>query len=187
MTGTLTNLEAADQRSAHLWRASLWRQLHPVHVARVPSNVQTVSDKVRNRVEKYCEQIETSFMKGPVSGLLAQVRSESEAQTRNNKLRKIFVSAATIATSLWTQQSYLETFDLPVIESRKMVYKTSSIHMQGHPLSKVDVEDPRHDGRQIVAVIRPALLVFDEDDSSGLDGERYRVLAKAIVLLDDCN
>lgn len=76
-----------------------------------------------------------------------------------------------------------------------MKFDVSSNLLQGHPLSKVDEDDPEHNGREISVVTRPALLVFDSEEeeiiseskAGSSNGDGYRVLAKAIVLLDEKN
>ena len=71
------------------------------------------------------------------------------------------------------------------MDHKKTVFDVDSPLLQGHPLSKVDMDDTVDNGRHILAVVRPGLLGFEEDDTQGVEGEQYRVLAKAIVLLDE--
>lgn len=149
-------------------------------------NAEFVCDGTGKRVRSYCDHVDASFRKGPASLLLRTLNSEEDRKLRARELREILTTAASIAKLLWTQSSYLVSMGLGTMHQRTVGFSTSSPFLQGHPLSKVDVDDPdAHDGRRVLIVTRPALMAFEGDDKDGIDGEGYRVLAKAIVLLED--
>jgi hypothetical protein len=138
------------------------------------------------RVRKYCDEIAKSFRQGPAKNLLVNRSLPSEqSKIQGKHLREILMNAAEIATALWTQPSYIECLGLQEMQCRQTVFDVASPVMEAHRLSRVDPEDARHNGRKIIAVIQPALLAFDENDPLGLDGDGYRVLSRANVLLDE--
>jgi hypothetical protein len=108
-----------------------------------------------------------------------------QSKIQGKHLREILMNAAEIATALWTQPSYIDCLGLQEMQHRQTVFDVASPVMEAHRLSRVDPEDARHNGRKIIAVIQPALLAFDENDPLGLDGDGYRVLSRANVLLDE--
>ena len=163
----------------------MWRILNPPYTTDMTKMDEAVANGTSNRVRSLCDNLDADFKKSPARFLLRPLESEDARKERAKTLRDIFMSAARIATSLWTQRSYLLCLDLEGFKSRKMSFNIASPLMQGHPLSKVDPDNPRHNGRKILVVVRPALLAFEVDDKAGLDGNAFRVLAKAIVWLED--
>jgi hypothetical protein len=148
---------------------------------------EVISIKTADRMQSLCDGIYSEFKKGPAKLLLRYLDSDKVKKERAKSLRDILMEAARIATSLWVQRPYLDVVGLDTIMARRMAFNVQSPIMQSHPLNKVDVDDQtgRHNSRRILLVVRPALLAFEEDDTQGLDGEGYRVLANAIVFLED--
>ncbi|ETI29373.1 hypothetical protein G647_01826 [Cladophialophora carrionii CBS 160.54] len=171
----------ANQREAHGWRCTFWRIMNPPKSGKSAANDESATFK---RVRLYCDEMARSFRHGPAEKLLQRCSSE-ESKTQAKQLREILMNAAEIATSLWTQPSYIECLGLHEMRQRQTVFDVASPVMEAHRLSKVDPENPKHNGRRIMAVIQPALLAFDENDPLGLDGDGYRVLSRANVLLDE--
>jgi hypothetical protein len=135
----------------------------------------------------YRDRVDAEFRLGPASKLLAPLESQEDIDDRNDDLQELLFEAAKIAKNLWTQRSYLECLDLERMKQRNMAFEVPSSLLQGHPLSRVDEDDPRHNGRRVLIVTRPALLALDGDDQRGLDSSSYRVLAKAIVWLEEAS
>lgn len=179
-----TKFASADPKNAYIWRAGLWRLLNPPapeDSLKVPAILETT----RNNVKTYCDAVSTSFRKKPANILFAiAAENGPEAQNRAAKLRTILQQASAIATSLWTQHSWFTAVDLSGIYSSKMTFDNGSLLLQAHPWSNVDEDSDQFNGTGILLVVRPGLLAFDADDTSGIQGDRYRVLVRAIVLLD---
>ncbi|EXJ59777.1 hypothetical protein A1O7_03924 [Cladophialophora yegresii CBS 114405] len=171
----------ANQREAHQWRCTFWRIMNPPRSGKSAANDESVTFK---RVRSYCDELARSFRHSPAEKLLRRCSSE-ESKTQAKQLREILRNAAEIATLLWTQPAYMECLGLQEMRHRQTVFDVASPVMEAHRLSKVDPENPKHNGRKIMAVIQPALLAFDENDPLGLDGDGYRVLSRANVLLDE--
>jgi hypothetical protein len=146
-----------------------------------------VRQNTNRRIQQYCDKIDSNFRRS-ASGVFLKHPSELSAdavEARGRELRQILLEAASLATILLVQYSRVTCLDLTVMQQRRLAFSIDSPLMQPHPLSKVDMDDPSHNGRRIMMVLRPALLAFEEDDTEGLSGDRYRVLAHAIVLLDE--
>lgn len=175
----------ANPRDAYTWRCSLWRLFHPPQTRHSTEEDVHVNQDSNTRVRAYCDQTISGFLQGSAAVLLASLPSELDRKVRTDDLWTILLDAAYIAKRLWTQRLHLESFDLEDFQQRKLVFNNSSPLMQAHPFSKVDYEDPVHNGRRIVVVTRPGLLGYDEDDNKGPSGPPYRVFAKAIVWLEE--
>jgi hypothetical protein len=123
-------------------------------------------------------QLREDFLQGSARYLLLTPSNESASQMRKT-LEDIFYYAAQLALSLWTQRSslkYLTLRDLsPFLNGREAV--------GAHALHRLDEEDTRLDGKQVFAVIQPALLAFGNDEAEHYD--QHKVWAKAMVLIDE--
>lgn len=116
--------------------------------------------------------------------LLRTLESDSDAKAERAKaLRHIFMDAASIATTLWTQRAFLHCHDIKQLSN--MPFNIASPIMEAHPLNRVDDQDPKNNGRKIGIVTRPSLLACGEDTPEGYDMNAFRVLAKALVWLED--
>lgn len=144
-----------------------------------------VLEATRNNVKTYCDSVSAAFRKKRANILFSVVAENSaDAQNRAAKLRTILQQAAAIATNLWTQHSYFTTTDLTTIRDNRIAFDNALPWLQAHSWSNVDEDSDQANGTEILLVARPGLLAFDADDTSGVDGDRYRVLVPAIVLLD---
>ncbi|KAJ4519088.1 hypothetical protein HRR78_000930 [Exophiala dermatitidis] len=142
--------------------------------------------KTNKEVQAYCEEVDNDYCKeGELFPLLAPVQSDRERQNRSAGLRAILMEAAWIAQRLWSQPTYLQTVDLPWFQRQGVTFDISSPLMQAHTMNRVDHDNPAHNGRKILMVTRPGLSISEGDDVKGLDGDQYRVLAKAIVWLEE--
>ena len=162
----------------------MWRLLNPPAAGRSPKE-HAIFQETQHRVQVYCDRLDADFKKGPAKLLLRPGESDGDKRERAKALRDILTKAAGIATSLWVQRSYLVCVGLDTFKSRKETFDVHSAVMKSHALNKVDVDDPSNNGRKILVVVRSALLAFDIDDTKGLNGEESRVLAEAIVYLED--
>jgi hypothetical protein len=174
----------ANPREGHIWRSMMWRVMNPPRVADRTQKEEQVSNQTSRRIRNLCYRIGKDFKNGYAKLLLEQQESRDDRMERARTLRAIFMDAAEIATSLWTQRPYLVCCDLEAIESRNISFNIASSIMEAHPLSKVDYDDPSHNNRVISVVTRPALLAFSEDDHEA-SGQNARVLSKAVVWLGD--
>lgn len=137
----------------------------------------------QGNVKNYCETVSADFRKSPARILFSQVAENSaEAQNRAAKLRTILLEASAIATSLWTQQSWLSAPDL---KTTGLKFNNACPWLEAHPWNKVDEDSDKANGASFIVVVRLGLLAFDADDASGIDGDRYRVLVKSLVLIED--
>ena len=139
----------------------------------------------QTRVRSLCDRIDAGFRKGPARFLLRSQEPEDAKKERARCLREILMKAAGIATLLWVQRPYLKCVGLDTFMAKGMSFNVQLPIMQSHPLNKVDPDDHRNNGRKVLLVVRPAILAFEEDDTQGFDGEAYRVLANAIVFLEE--
>ena len=131
-----------------------------------------------------CDRVGADFKKGHTKRLLRRLESKSDAKIERMKtLRDIFMNAASIATTLWTQRAFLSCHGIKEFES--MPFNIESPIMEAHPLNRVDYQDPGNNGRKIGIVTRPSLLACGEDNHEGYDVHAFRVLAKALVWLED--
>jgi hypothetical protein len=123
-------------------------------------------------------QLREDFLQGPARYLLLIPSNERALQMRKT-LEDIFYYAAQLALSLWTQRSslkYLTLRDLPrFFNDREDV--------GAHALHRLEEEDVRLDGKQVIAVIQPTLLAFGNDEAEHYD--QHKVWAKAMVLIDE--
>lgn len=168
-----------------MWRAGFWRLLNPPPPAD-GSRPPKILESTRINVKNHCDTVTQQFIAGDASIFMSPCAENSpEAQNRASRLRKILQDAATIATHIWTQHSILHSIDLAGIYRKNMTFDVADPFLTGHPLSKVDNDKPeKFNNKGIVLCARPALIASDVDDANGIDGDRYRVLAPAMVLLD---
>lgn len=179
----VSNVSEADKKEFNIWRTIMWRLLNPPMNVALSREASAVVEKTRNDVRSLIDKIDADFRKSPAKELLAPCDNPNQKQERAAKLRKILASAADIASILFTQHPYLLMLDLVYLLENRVPFSIHNRFLEGHPLSKVDVDDDSHEGEGIIVVTRPALLAFDEDDNSGIEGDRFRVLEKATVLL----
>lgn len=145
-----------------------------------------ILETTRSTVRTYCDSVSTAFQKKPANILFAVIAENgTEAQRRASRLQAILQQASMIATNLWTQHSYFQAADLNTIRSLGIAFDNAIPWLQAHSLNNVDEDSDEANGTEILMVARPGLLAFDADDASGVDGDRYRVLVPATVLLDN--
>ena len=131
-----------------------------------------------------CDHVSADFKQGHTKMLLKALEPNSDATMERGKtLRAIFMNAASIATTLWTQRGSLRCYGIKQLES--VPFNIESQIMEAHPLNRVDFQDPGNNGRVIGIVTRPSLLAYAEDSHEGYDVDVHRVLSKAIVWLED--
>jgi len=162
----------------------MWRIMNPPQTKDRSEKDQEVANMTFCRTRTMCDRVSADFKKGHTKGLLRTLESHSDAKTERAKtLRDIFMNAASIATTLWTQRAFLRCHDIKQFES--MPFDIESPIMEAHPLNRVDYQDPGNNGRKIGIVTRPSLLACGEDNREGYDVNAFRVLAKAVVWLED--
>lgn len=158
--------------------------LNPI-VPEGQTRIPAILEASRNNIKAYCETVSATFCKKPASILFAEVAENStEAKTRATRLGAIMQQASMIALSLWTQHSWYTSVDLMEMHKSRMTFNNSSPVLEAHPWSDVDEDNDNANGIGILMVVRPALLAFDAEDTRGWEGDQYRVLSKALVLLD---
>lgn len=146
---------------------------------------EDVAGRTNALTRRLCNSIAADFKKSSVKCLFLQIESKESIEDRSRELREIFMKATDIATDLWTQRPNLHQQGLN--EFRHQTFNISLMTMEAHPLNKVDYDDPSYNGRRIGIVVRPALLVECEDEGEESDGNSFRVLARAVVWLEDAN
>lgn len=149
------------------------------------SEVEDISVTTFHRIRKFCDHVDSDFRKGYARLLLKPLEFNEEKADRARRLREILMTAAALAASLWTQRSSPCCMNIREIMSKDMLFNIRSPVLQAHPLHRLDDDDNDYDGKRVLMVVKPALLAFNEDDSEGLEGGGYRVLAKAVCLLED--
>jgi hypothetical protein len=146
---------------------------------------EDVAKKTFVLTRNLCNAIAADFKKSYARLLFQQSESKESIDNRSKELRDIFMKATEIATDLWTQRPNFYQHGLDEIRQQKQTFTINSEIMEAHPLSKVDADEPRHNGRRIGIVVRPASLAGCEDEGEDSDGKAFRVLAKAVVWLED--
>lgn len=146
------------------------------------NSAQEISALTEERIDTYCDHIQNRIKNCPMELLVRAPATQDECADQSNRLRKILMTAADVATSLWTQRSFIQTIDLDSMKKQQLKFDVSSTILKAHPLNRVDVDDESHNGREILVVTRPALLAFEANEK-GLAEHEFRILAKAIVLL----
>ena len=122
------------------------------------------------RLTAVCENLARDILSGPVINLCREVEREIQA------LIDIVTGAAHMALELWIQRTYMECLDITSFGK----FNNGSTKMEAHRLQKLDDDDNRLDGHEVVAVIQPALITYGDDN-----GENYedgKVWSKALVL-----
>lgn len=145
---------------------------------------KAVSNESAQRVRSLCDDITADFMQGPASVLLTHP-GDAERSERAKSLREILLKAVEVATLLWTQRSYVSCINMNDMIKQRMMFDIASPTMTAHPMHRIGEDDTSQNGREILIVTRPTILAFDDDDDKGLRGDRFRILAKAIVWLDE--
>lgn len=123
-----------------------------------------------------CRTLVKSILDGPVSKLCRKVNPE-EQERREQDLINLFANAGELAQELWSQRTYMEIVDKRGLET----FQVDSPIMEAHRLQKLDEDDHRLDGHEILAVIQPALVAYGNDD--GENYEDHKVWSKATVLV----
>jgi hypothetical protein len=137
-----------------------------------------------HRVHGFCDRTSAKFTKGHSELLLKTLAGQPDAEAERAKsLANIMMSAAGIATSLWAQRPHIHWHRIEQLEL--VPFNVKSPIMEPHPMHKIDEDDTSHNGRKIGIVIRPSLCAPSEDDLGFEDETKSRVLAKAVVWLED--
>jgi hypothetical protein len=144
---------------------------------------QTSKDTIsRNR--NLCDILAKRFSAGPAKYLLDGLDDKEDLYRRQRRLRDIFMNASELATNLWTQKSYLQCEGLQELKGRS--FQNGSLRMKASNLHRLDdEEDPRLNGKSISIVVHPAVLAIGTHDGENYDPDRPRVLAKAVVWVEN--
>jgi myosin heavy subunit len=172
----------ANLHEGHSWRAQMLRILNPPQGATSTQKEKDTSRETFLRVRSLCDNLAKQFRESPARLLLQMLQTPEDRANRQRELREIFMKAAELATSLWTQKSYLRCEGLRELKDR--TFRNGSPIMEAHRLHKLDDEDPRLDGRPISIVIQPTVLAIGNHEGEFMDPARPRVLAKAVVWVD---
>lgn len=152
-----------NEAQAHVWRSDTLRLL----------NVKT--QEVRKRISTKRAQ---AFLQGPVQ-ILSTGLTESEKSKCKEELQEVYISAAELSASLWTQRTYTSNDGLRQLNA----FSIKSPEMVAHPLHRLDDEDHSMDGKEILLVVYPLVTAYGNDDGESYD--QRTAWAKAIVLVED--
>ncbi|QKX58878.1 uncharacterized protein TRUGW13939_06006 [Talaromyces rugulosus] len=166
----------ADETEAHVWRSQLIRLFQTSEKA---SQLDSPLGKaLHGSLSRMAAQLREDFLQGPARYLLLTPSNERASQVRK-MLEDIFYYAAQLALSLWTQRSFLKYQTLRDLSR----FFNGRENVGAHALHRLDEEDTRLDGKQVLVVIQPALLAFGNDEAEYYD--QHKVWAKAMVLIDE--
>ncbi|EEP81901.1 predicted protein [Uncinocarpus reesii 1704] len=166
MQNLYDDLRLVDERQAHFWRSGTLRQLSAS--GPIADDVVAMRDDASNRLA-------WRIIDGPLSLMLRGVGKE-ESRKRYESLASLFSTAIKISARLWTQRTHMRVGH----ENR---FKVDSSITVAHRLQKLDEGDTRLDGKNILAVIQPAVVAYGT--STGEDYENRRVWLKSIVLVEE--
>lgn len=161
---------SVDKHEAHAWRSQTLRLLN------TPCDRSGTKDNTENLSRMACIALAKSFLHSPLKTFMGD-ESDEEHKIRHRELIGIFLDAGKLARKLWTQRTFMQTVD----KRNLKFFKVDSPYMVAHRLQKLDDDDHRLDGQEILAVVQPGLIAYGNEDGENYDD--HRVWSKAIVLV----
>ncbi|KAF3401417.1 hypothetical protein DPV78_005474 [Talaromyces pinophilus] len=158
-----SEMEKVNEAQAHIWRSDTLRLLY----------VKT--QDVRKRISVKRAQ---AFFQGPVQSLCADLTDSKKSKCKE-ELQEVYIRAADLSASLWTQRTHMRNDGLRQLEA----FSIESSEMMAHPLYRLDDDDTCMDSREVLLVVFPLVTACGNDDGESYD--QRTVWAKAIVLVED--
>lgn len=93
------------------------------------------------------------------------------------QLLEIFRSTGELFSRLWSQRAYICVVGLEEFSNHP--FKLGSDVLEAHAMHKLERGDTSMDGRQIQAVVEPAIFAWGNERGESYDA--YKVWAKAVV------
>ncbi|KAL2827785.1 hypothetical protein BDW59DRAFT_171226 [Aspergillus cavernicola] len=159
-----------NEADAHIWRSQTLQNLSKS----VGSESKSV---VQQRIDSVCSQLVSDFVDNPARELLRPARDGGSA--RRKELEALYNGAAQLASSLWTQRTFM------VCQSQQglPVFNVANPAMSAHRLHQLDEDDQKLDGNKVMLFVQPAILAFGTENAE--DYDRGKVWAPAIVVVDE--
>ncbi|RAL13364.1 uncharacterized protein BO97DRAFT_423570 [Aspergillus homomorphus CBS 101889] len=164
-------MKEVDEVEAHAWRSQMLRLL-------CESSDRDAQLLLHSRIERLSSSLAQYFIRSPVHALLKYPESIHAYNNRFRELEDLFLRAANLALSLWTQRTDMACYSLCKLPQ----FQAEDTRMEAHRLHHLDDDDRRLDGRRIILFVQPAVIAF-----GSVHGEHYdqwKVWAAATVLVE---
>ncbi|EED23508.1 conserved hypothetical protein [Talaromyces stipitatus ATCC 10500] len=142
-------MEKVNEAQAHVWRSDTLRLL----------NVKTQDARQRISIKRA-----EAFFQGPVQSLCTDL-TDSEKTKCKEELQEVYIWAADLSASLWTQRTYMRNDGLRQLDE----FSIESPEMVAHPLYRLDDEDHSMDSKGVVLVVYPLVTAYGNDDGDLYD------------------
>ncbi|KAF3482026.1 uncharacterized protein GIQ15_04785 [Arthroderma uncinatum] len=157
---------------AHIWRSQTLRILSTV------ANPGT-EFRIAKRIRQLADRKAASFLISPATQLLQRVSSPGRQSQRSQELLVLYRTAAELALSLWTQRTFMKPYSLRGLP----MFHISEPMMVAHRLHRLEEDDIRLDGNDVLLCVQPAILAFGNEDAENYDC--YKVWTPATVVVDE--
>ncbi|EFR01013.1 hypothetical protein MGYG_04015 [Nannizzia gypsea CBS 118893] len=164
---------------AHIWRSQMLRLLLTTPAS--PSELPLLTPQA---LQMFSSTMAEKFLRGPVR-LLLKI-DQSSAQQGNCMLQDlchVFSAAAELSLSLWCQRTTMGCRLITLSKPKQFSQKCQL--MVAHRLHHLDEDDSRLDGKEVLAIIQPAVVAFGNENAENYD--KGKVWSRAIVLVDEGN
>jgi hypothetical protein len=92
-------------------------------------------------------------------------------------LQGLYRDAAELALALWTQRTFMRARGLGDLPK----FHISDSRMSAHRLHRLDEDDKRLDGTDVVLLVQPAILAFGNEDAENYDCSKIWCPATVVV------
>ncbi|RAL15261.1 uncharacterized protein BO97DRAFT_306971, partial [Aspergillus homomorphus CBS 101889] len=163
--------QAVDKAEAHAWRSHMLRILS----TDARPGMDRLSVEARNRENMLISMFLES--EGFVH-LLRPTNNVNEIDGRYKELEALYQNASDLALSLWkmgTDMNYVDQSDTPKFD-------ISNTMMSAHRLHKLDENDHRLDGMNVLLCVQPAIVAYGSENEEPYD--QPKVWARSVMLID---
>ncbi|GFG16376.1 hypothetical protein IFM5058_07928 [Aspergillus udagawae] len=162
----------ADEQKAHIWRSQTIQNLS---TTRKPNTETVLQDMTKNLVRG----LVTGFLASPARTLLRKVGNNDAVNQRAQELQSLYDEAAQLALSLWTQRAFMTCQSLRELPP----FTVSNPVMRAHRLHRLDEDDTKLDGKEILLCVQPAILAFGTENAEHYN--QHKVWSPAVVVLHE--
>lgn len=161
-------------------RSYLWRLYCPVLTAALKEEISTEQPPPGN-AENVLDEVAKLTQIRPVLGLI----SSSTTSVGYDEARTMLAAVVRIASRLGAWGSYPFPLDLDIVRKRNLTFNATSPLLEAHAIHNINRDKGNYNGQRIAAVTRPGLIALSGEHWVGQELEKGRILALAIVLLDE--
>lgn len=164
---------------AQVWRSETLRLLNTTN-NRDSNATPSIKSRIEDMRKRRCEALSSEFLNGPLELLIRPNLSDEELEKMKRELSNIIFDAGEVSAHLWTQRTMINALRLFHCPNFKINHSV----LTAHRLHQLDDDDHRLDGKSVIGVIHPAILAWG-DNEGGNYNNKYKVLSKAVVMVDD--